>query len=50
MKLNPAVLIITGGFALYFLISGVRALVRGRIAVVNPNSRSAYPGLLGAGG
>lgn len=48
MKINPAVCILTGGFSLFFLISGVRALVRKRMMVVNPASRQAWPGLLGA--
>ncbi|PTL77218.1 hypothetical protein [Vitiosangium sp. GDMCC 1.1324] len=48
MRFNPAVLIITGGFSLFFLISGVRALVRKRMTVVNPDSPSAWPGLLGS--
>lgn len=47
MKFNPAVLIITGGFSLFFLVSGVRALVRKRMTVVNPAHSGAWPGLLG---
>ncbi|RKH47426.1 hypothetical protein [Corallococcus sicarius] len=47
MKLNPAVLILTGGFSLFFLASGVRALVRKRMTVVNPTHSGAWPGLLG---
>ena len=47
MKFNPAALIITGGFSLFFLVSGVRALVRKRMTVVNPNHAGAWPGLLG---
>ncbi|RKH67582.1 hypothetical protein [Corallococcus aberystwythensis] len=47
MKINPAVLIIAGGFSLFFLVSGVRALVRKRMTVVNPAHSGAWPGLLG---
>lgn len=43
MKLNPAVLILTGGFSLFFLASGVRALVRKRMTVVNPTHSGAWP-------
>ncbi|QSQ26764.1 hypothetical protein JY651_18350 [Pyxidicoccus parkwayensis] len=47
MKFNPAVLIITGGFSLFFLVAGVRALVRKRMTVMNPAHAGAWPGLLG---
>jgi hypothetical protein len=41
-------LVICGGFATYFLITGVRALMTGRMTVVNPDSRGSSPGPLGA--
>ncbi len=47
MQFNPAVSIIVGGFSLFFLISGVRALKRKRMMVVNPDSNSAWPGPAG---
>ncbi|GMT98653.1 hypothetical protein KH5H1_27720 [Corallococcus caeni] len=47
MKFNPAVLIMAGSFSLFFLVSGVRALVRKRMTVVNPSHSGAWPGLLG---
>jgi hypothetical protein len=47
MKFDPAVSIIVGGFSLFFLISGVRALRRKRMTVVNPDARGAWPGLMG---
>ena len=47
MSVDPAVLIICGGFALSFLVAGARALVRGRITVVRPASRAATSGLFG---
>ena len=44
---NLVVLGITGGLGLFFLVSGIRGLFRGHITVVNPNSPSGWPGLLG---
>lgn len=35
-------------FAAYFLITGVRALITGRMTVVNPDNRRSSPGLVGA--
>ncbi|WP_375773075.1 hypothetical protein NR798_20015 [Archangium gephyra] len=47
MRFNPAVCIIFGSFSLFFLISGVRALKRKRMTVVNPDSNAAWPGPAG---
>jgi len=44
---NLVVLGVTGGLSLFFLVSGIRGLFRGCITVVNPNSPSGWPGLLG---
>lgn len=44
---NLVVLGITGGLSLFFLVSGFRGLFRGHITVVNPNSPSGWPALLG---
>lgn len=44
---NLVVLGITGGLSLFLLVSGIRGLFRGNITVVNPNSPSGWPGLLG---
>jgi hypothetical protein len=35
-------------FATYFLVTGLRALVSGRMTVVNPENRRASPGVVGA--
>jgi hypothetical protein len=37
-----------GGLGSYFVASGISALRKGRITVVNPESRAAWPGLVGA--
>ncbi len=44
---NLVVLGITGGLSLFFLVSGIRGLFRRYITVVNPNSPSGWPGVLG---
>jgi len=41
------VLGIAGGLSRFFLVSGIMGLFRGCITVVNPNSPSGWPGLLG---
>lgn len=47
MQFDPAVCIVFGGFSLFFLISGVRALRSKRMRVVNPDSPHAWPGVVG---
>jgi hypothetical protein len=42
------VLSLTGGLTLFFLVTGLRGLVRGRMTVVNPHHSAAWPGILGA--
>ena len=42
------VVCLTGGLTLFFLISGFRGLIRGRMTVVNPHHSQAWPGILGA--
>lgn len=48
MKLNDLVVIgMAGGLGLSLLVAGVRGLSRGRLTVVNPHHRSAWPNVLG---
>ena len=47
MQFNPGLTLVFGGFSLFFLISGVRALRRKRMMVVNPDSNAAWPGPAG---
>jgi hypothetical protein len=41
------VLFLTGGLTLFFLVTGICGLSRGRITVVNPHHSGAWPGILG---
>jgi hypothetical protein len=48
MEPNDIVVLgITGGLCLFFLVSGIRGFFKGYITVVNPDSPSGWPGLLG---
>jgi hypothetical protein len=40
--------LLAGGLGLTLVVLGVRGLLRGRLTVVNPRSRGATPGILGA--
>ena len=42
------VLSLTSGLTLFFLVTGLRGLLRGRMTVVNPHNPGAWPDLFGA--